>query len=162
HKVFQVEPTQFNDVGKVMASPWKFKRHGDTGRWVSELFPHVATHFDDLAIVRSVVSKFPEHTSANYFLHTGSGVQGRPSMGAWHGRGAGAGYGPGGDSKERPGFIVLNGGLAPRGGLDTSNSGSPPAASQGSVSRAGAPPVANVVPLEPKTELQRGKLELLR
>jgi len=156
HKVFKVEPTQFNDVGKVMASPWKFKRHGDTGRWVSELFPHVAKCIDDLAIIRSVVSKFPEHTSANYFLHTGSGVQGRPSMGAW------AGYGLGTDSKDLPGFIVLNGGLIPPGGLDNFNSGFLPAAYQGSVFRAGDPPVANVVPLETKSELQRGKLDLLR
>src|SRR4051812_34173610 len=42
HSVFKVEPTQFNAVGKVMASPWKFKRHGDCGQWVSELFPHLA------------------------------------------------------------------------------------------------------------------------
>src|SRR5215208_4737351 len=69
HSVFKVEPTQFNAVGKVMASPWKFKRHGECGQWVSELFPHLARCVDDLAFVRSLTSKFPEHTSANYFLH---------------------------------------------------------------------------------------------
>src|SRR5205823_10582927 len=42
HTVFKVEPTQFNNVGRVMASPWKFTRHGQSGLWVSELFPHVA------------------------------------------------------------------------------------------------------------------------
>ena len=42
HSVFKVEPTQFNNVGKVMASPWKFQQHGQSGLWVSDLFPHVA------------------------------------------------------------------------------------------------------------------------
>jgi len=156
HSVLKVEPTQFNNVGKVMASPWKFKRHGDCGQWVSELFPHVAECVDDLAFVRSLTSKFPEHTSANYFLHTGSGVQGRPSMGAW------VTYGLGSESKDLPGFIVLNGGLIPPGGLDNFNSGFLPAAFQGSVFRAGDPPVANVVPLEKQSALQTGKLDLLK
>ena len=102
HSVFKVEPTQFNNVGKVMASPWKFAKRGKSGLWVSELFPHVAKCVDDLAVVRSMVSKFPEHTSANYFLHTGAGVQGRPSMGAW------AGYGLGSENRDWPAFIVLN------------------------------------------------------
>ncbi len=78
HSVFKVEPTQFDNVGKVMASPWKFRRRGQCGHTVSDLFPHVAQCADELCLVRSVVSKFPEHTSANYFLHTGSGLQGRP------------------------------------------------------------------------------------
>ena len=42
HTVFKVEPTQFNNVGKVMASPWKFQQRGQSGLWVSDLFPHVA------------------------------------------------------------------------------------------------------------------------
>ena len=50
---------------------------------VSELFPHTATCVDDIALIRSMTSQFPEHTNANYFLHTGSGLQGRPSMGSW-------------------------------------------------------------------------------
>jgi Protein of unknown function (DUF1501) len=156
HTIFKVEPTQFNNVTKVMASPWKFKQHGDCGQWVSELFPHVAKCVDDMAFLRSLTSKFPEHTSANYFLHTGSGVQGRPSMGAW------VGYGLGSESKELPGFIVLNGGLIPPGGLDNFNSGFLPAAFQGSVFRAGDPPVANVVPLEKQSAVQVGKLDLLK
>ena len=155
HSLLKVEPTQFDKVGKVMASPWKFQQHGECGQWVSELFPHVAKHVDDLAVVRSVVSKFAEHTSANYFLHTGSGLQGRPSMGAW------VGYGLGSESKDLPGFIVLNGGLVPPGGLDNFNSGFLPAAFQGSVFRAGDPPVANVAPVEKSADLQKAKLGLL-
>ncbi|MGV2338244.1 MAG UNVERIFIED_CONTAM: DUF1501 domain-containing protein [Planctomycetaceae bacterium] len=47
---------------------------------VSDLFPEIAKHVDDMAVIRSMTSNFPEHTNANYFLHTGSGLQGRPSM----------------------------------------------------------------------------------
>jgi hypothetical protein len=156
HSVFKVEPTQFDNVGKVMASPWKFKRHGQSGLWASELFPHVAGCIDDLCFIRSMVSKFSEHTSANYFLHTGSGFQGRPSMGAWFS------YGLGSLNKNLPGFIVLNGGLIPPGGLDNFNSGFLPAAYQGSVFRAGDPPVANIRRLESTDARQRAKLDLLR
>jgi hypothetical protein len=155
HSIFKVEPTQFNNVGKVMASPWKFKRYGQSGIEVSELFPNVAEFVDDLAVVRSMVSKFPEHTSANYFLHTGSGVQGRPSMGAW------SSYGLGSLNKDLPGFIVINGGLIPPGGLDNFNSGFLPAAYQGSVFRPSNPPVANIDRREPTDKHQRGKLDLL-
>jgi hypothetical protein len=156
HSVFKVEPTQFDNVGKVMASPWKFARHGQCGRNVSELFPHLAGCVDDLAFIHSMVSNFPEHTSANYFLHTGSGFQGRPSMGAW------LSYGLGSENKNLPGFIVLNGGLIPPGGLDNFNSGFLPAAYQGSIFRPADPPVANIRRTEPSDELQRGKLDLVR
>jgi hypothetical protein len=156
HSVFKVEPTQFNNVGKVMASPWPFKQHGASGLWVSSLFPHVAEFADDLAVIRSLVSKFPEHTSANYFLHTGSGVQGRPSMGAW------ASYGLGSLNKNLPGFIVLNGGLIPPGGLDNFNSGFLPAAYQGSVFRAENPPLANIARREATDGQQRAKLDLIK
>ena len=156
HSVFTVEPTQFNNVGKVMASPWKFKQRGDGGLWVSDLFPNVAECADDLAVIRSMVSNFSEHTSANYFLHTGNGFQGRPSMGAW------VSYGLGSDNKNLPGFLVLNGGLIPPGGLDNFNSGFLPAAFQGSVFRAGDPPVANIERAEPSDALQRGKIDLMK
>src|SRR5262249_16896292 len=121
-----------------------------------ELFPYTARHVDDLAFIHSMTSRFPEHTSANYFLHTGSGLQGRPSMGAW------IGYGLGSENRNLPGFIVLNGGLIPPGGLDEFNSGFLPAAYQGSVFRAGDPPVANIRPLERDANQQRQKLNLLR
>jgi hypothetical protein len=155
HSVFQVEPTQFDNVGKVMASPWAFRRHGQSGLWVSDLLPHIAGCVDDLCMVRSMVSKFPEHTSANFFLHTGVGVQGRPSMGAWFS------YGLGSENRNLPGFIVLNGGLIPPGGLDNFNSGFLPAAYQGSVFRPADPPVANIRRREPTDQHQRNKLDLL-
>lgn len=156
HSIFRVESTQFNNVGRVMASPWRFQQHGQGGLWVSELFPHVARCADDLCVVRSMVSKFPEHTSANYFLHTGTGVQGRPSMGSWFS------YGLGSANRDLPGFIVLNGGLIPPGGLDNFNSGFLPAAYQGSIFRPADPPLANIRPREVSDQAQRGKLDLLR
>ena len=75
----KIEPTQFNNIGNTLASPWKFQNYGQSGIPVSDLFPEMARHVDDMAIVRSMTSAFPEHTNANYFLHTGSGLQGRPS-----------------------------------------------------------------------------------
>jgi hypothetical protein len=156
HRLLRVEPTQFDNVGRVMASPWQFRRYGQSGLPVSDLFPHVARRADDLCVLRSMVSRFPEHTSANYFLHTGSGFQGRPSMGAWFT------YGLGSENRNLPGFVVLNGGLVPPGGLDNFNSGFLPAAYQGSLFRAGDPPVANIRRLEPNEDRQRGKLDLVR
>ncbi len=151
----KIEPTQFNNIGKTLMSPWKFKNYGESGTPVSELFPHVAKHVDDLAVIRSMTSDFSEHTNANYFLHTGSGFQGRPSMGAW------LGYGLGSECKDLPGFIVLNGGLTPPGGLDCFNSGFLPASYQGSVFNAGESPIANIRPSERMPSLQRNKLDLL-
>jgi hypothetical protein len=156
HKVFKVEPTQFDNVGRVMASPWKFRRRGKSGLWISDLFPFVAQHADELCVIRSMISRFPEHTSANYFLHTGSGFQGRPSMGAWFS------YGLGSLNKNLPGFIVLDGGLIPPGGLDNFNSGFLPAAYQGSVFRPADPPVANIRPVESSDARQRNKLDLVK
>ncbi|NOZ41007.1 MAG: DUF1501 domain-containing protein [Planctomycetes bacterium] len=155
-KLFKVEPTQFNNNGNVLASPWKFKQYGEAGIPVSELFPHVATCVDELAIVRSMVSEFPEHTFANYFLHTGSGLQGRPSMGAW------VNYGLGSECQNLPGFVVINGGLIPPGGLDCFGSGFLPASYQGSVFKPTGSGVANIERTEPSDQQQRGKLDLIR
>jgi hypothetical protein len=152
----KTHPTQFNNVGTVLKSPWKFREYGDSGIPVSDLFPCVAGRVDDLAIVRSMVSNFSEHTSANYFLHTGSGLQGRPSHGAW------ITYGLGSECQNLPGFVVLNGGLVPPGGLDCFNNGFLPAAYQGSVFKASETPVANIRPAEPTAALQKRKLALLK
>ncbi|WP_339907836.1 DUF1501 domain-containing protein [Symmachiella dynata] len=156
HSVLKVEPTQFDAVGKVMRSPWKFKQHGESGLPVSSLFPHIATHMDDLCVINSMVAQFPEHTNANYFLHTGHGIQGRPSMGAW------ASYGLGSENQDLPGFVVLNGGLIPPGGLDCFNSGFLPATHQGSIFKPSNPPVANIKRSEQNSQLQRNKLALMR
>lgn len=151
----KIEPTQFNNIGNTLASPWMFKQHGDSGIPISELFPHVAEHADDLAVIRSMTSNFSEHTNANYFLHTGIGIQGRPSMGAWFT------YGLGSECQNLPGYIVLNGGLIPPGGLDNFNNGFLPATYQGSVFNASDVPVANIRRTEASDALQRNKLALL-
>jgi hypothetical protein len=136
----KVEPTQFNNVGNTLASPWKFKKHGQSGLPVSDLFPHVATCIDDLCVIRSMVANFSEHTNANYFIHSGTGQQGRPSMGAW------VTYGLGSECQDLPGFVVLGSGMIPPGGVDCFGSGFLPAAYQGSLFRHGSQPVADLTP----------------
>lgn len=152
----KLAPTQFDNIGKVLGSPWSFSQHGQSGHWISSLFPHLAEVADDLAIIKSMTSKFSEHTSANYFLHTGSGLQGRPSMGAWFG------YGLGSENQNLPGFVVLNGGLIPPGGLDCFGSGFLPSAYQGSVFLPREQPLANIRPSEEDARLQLNKLDLIR
>ena len=151
----KIEPTQFNNIGNTLASPWKFRRYGQSGVPVSDLLPHIARHVDDMAIIRSMTSNFSEHTNANYFLHTGIGIQGRPSMGAW------VGYGLGSECRDLPGFITLNGGLIPPGGLDNFNSGFLPATYQGSIFNSGDALVANIQRREATAQLQQNKLTLL-
>lgn len=152
----KVPPTQFDSVGAVLKSPWKFKNYGQSGIPVSDLFPHVAQCVDDLAVVRSMTSEFSEHTNGNYFMHSGSGVQGRPSVGAW------MTYGLGSECEDLPGFIVLNSGMIPPGGLDCFASGFLPASYQGSLFTAGESPVADIRRTEADDRLQRNKLELLQ
>ena len=152
----QIEPTQFNNIGTTMGSPWKFANHGESGIAVSELLPQMARHVDDMAVIRSMTSNFSEHTNANYFLHTGNGQQGRPSMGAW------VSYGLGSECQDLPGFVVLNGGLIPPGGLDCFNSSFLPATYQGSIFNTNDAPVANIRPTEGNDVLQRNKLQLLQ
>ena len=152
----KMEPTQFNDNGATQGSPWKFRQYGEGGLWISDLFPHLAQHADRLCVVRSVVAEFSEHTNANYFLHTGHGLQGRPSMGAW------IGYGLGSDNRDLPAYVVLNGGLIPPGGIDCFHSGFLPAHAQGSVFRMHGDAVTNVARREPTADQQARKLDLLR
>ena len=152
----KLAPTQFDNVGKVLKSQWKFSQHGEAGHWISTLFPHLSEVSDELAMIKSMTSNFSEHTSANYFLHTGNGLQGRPSMGAW------LGYGLGSENQNLPGFVVLNGGLIPPGGLDCFGSGFLPSAYQGSVFLPQSQPLANIRPSELNPQLQRSKLDLIR
>lgn len=153
----KLAPTQFDNVGNILQSPWEFKQRGESGAWVSDLFPHLAQKevIDEIAFVKSMTSRFSEHTFANYFLHTGSGFQGRPSMGAWFG------YGLGSENQNLPGFVVLNGGLIPPGGLDCFGSGFLPAAYQGSIFLPQEQPIANIQP-QVSPEVQKRKLGLLR
>ncbi len=152
----KLEKTQFEEIGKVLKSPWTFRQRGQSGLWISDLFPHVARHADDLCVLNSMTSNFPEHTSANYFLHSGVGLQGRPSLGAW------VTYGLGSPNENLPGFVVLNGGQIPSGGLDCFGSGFLPATYQGSLLNALGTPLANVVPTEKTVLLQQSKRRLVQ
>jgi len=152
----KIQPTQFANIGNSLGSLWKFNNRGESGLPVSDLFPHVAECADDLCVIRSMTSTFSEHTNANYFLHTGHGLQGRPSMGAW------ATYGLGTESENLPGYVVINGGLIPPGGLACFGSGFLPATYQGSVFKNGSIPVADINRTEPNDAAQMRKIELMR
>ena len=86
---------------KLMGSPWKFKQHGQSGLWVSELFPSVAAQADKLCVIRSMHTDLPAHPEAFLMLHTGSSQFIRPSLGAW------TLYGLGTESDDLPGFISV-------------------------------------------------------
>jgi hypothetical protein len=150
-----MERTQFNNNGNTLRSPWSFAQHGQSGLPVSSLFPNVARCADDLCVVRSMTSKFNEHTNANYFLHTGAGLVGRPSMGAW------VSYGLGDPRNDLPGFVVINGGLIPVGGRELLGNGFLPSAYQSSLFRPSGDGMPNVKGALP-TERQRRILDLSR
>lgn len=151
----KVQPTQFDNVGTVLKSPWPFRNYGESGTPLSSIIPFIGACADDLCVVRSMTSNFSEHTNANYFLHTGHGLQGRPSMGSW------VSYGLGSECRNLPGFIVLNGGLIPPGGADCFHNGFLPATHQASIFKPGASPVADLERTEPTSVEQQRKLALL-
>ena len=87
---------------KLLGSPWKFRQHGESGLWASELFPHVARHLDDICVIRSMQSKGQSHGQAVCMLHTGSDNFVRPSVGAW------VNYGLGDLNHNLPGFVSIS------------------------------------------------------
>ncbi|MBI1323078.1 DUF1501 domain-containing protein [bacterium] len=153
----KIDATQFDQIGNMLPSLWPFRNRGESGLPVSDLFPHLARHADDLCVIRSLTSEFPEHAQACYFVHTGSGAQGRPSMGAW------ASYGLGTDNEDLPGFVVLNGGMIPLGGVGCYASGFLPAEHTGAFFHVGAegPIVENIVP-GTAPDRQRMTLDFIR
>lgn len=151
-----VPETQFRIGNKVMKSPYKFKQYGQCGAWVSEIFPEVATCVDDMAIIRSMVAENSEHTAANYFMNTGWAIAGRPSMGAW------VTYALGSECNELPGYVVLDTGQMPLGGVECFSNGFLPSKFQGTLFHQGSSPVPDIRPLEPTAALQGSKLELIQ
>ncbi|HEV3021473.1 MAG TPA: DUF1501 domain-containing protein [Pirellulales bacterium] len=85
----------------LLASPWKFHRHGESGIEVSELFPHTAACIDDLCVIRSMVTDDPNHPGGCLLMNTGERVFSRPSMGAW------VTYGLGTENQNLPGFVAI-------------------------------------------------------
>src|SRR5688572_22380036 len=85
----------------ILGSKRKWQRHGKSGLWVSDWFPHVATHADDLAVIKSCVSDGINHAGGVCQMNTGAIFGGRPSLGAW------VSYGIGTENKNLPGFVVI-------------------------------------------------------
>jgi Protein of unknown function (DUF1501) len=92
---------QFAKTGKLLGSPWKFQRYGESGIYVSDLFPNVARHVDDLCILNSLHGSNPAHGGALLKMHTGSDSFVRPSLGSW------LVYGLGSENHNLPGFITI-------------------------------------------------------
>ena len=138
-----------------LASPWKFARHGQSGAWVSDLFPHLATCVDDMAIVRSMVSGFPLHPRANLLMHTGRNTGGFPSLGSW------VNYALGSENKNLPGYVLLHAGSVPPGGLENFSNGFLPASHQATAMQAEGKPVVNIDPADKDARIQRAKLDAL-
>lgn len=107
---FDYKPALKKDAGKsgrygggtLMGSPFKFSQHGDSGLWISELFPQLAGQADKLCLLRGMHSDSPNHPTAQTLQHTGNFQFVRPSIGAW------TLYGLGTDNSSLPGFIALN------------------------------------------------------
>lgn len=139
-----------------LKSPWGFKQHGDSGLPVSDLFPHLATCADELAVIRSMRAELPIHSTGVLFLHTGSNNAGRPSLGSW------VNYGLGSENQNLPGFVVLSFGVVPCGGMENYSSGFLPANQQATLLQADGIPLDNLQPADKDARIQQAKLALLK
>jgi hypothetical protein len=137
---------------ELMAGPWKWARHGESGRWVSELLPHTARHIDELCQVRSMFSESSNHAPATYLMNTGAILGGRPSLGSW------VTYGLGSVNQNLPGYVLLYkvGGL---GGSQNWSNAFLPAAFQGTQFRHEGSPVLNLQPPSEFADVQRSTLD---
>lgn len=127
------------EVPKLLGTTREFARHGQSGSWVSELLPHFAQVVDEVAVIRSVATDVFNHAPAKLFVNTGSTQFGRPSMGSW------VTYGIGSESRDLPGFVVLQSGpRGPRGGAVNWGSGFLPSSHQGVPLRTGGEPILNL------------------
>ncbi len=123
-----------------LKSPWRFRQRGQSGLPISDLFPHIASCADDLAVIRSMKADLPLHSTGVLFLHTGINTAGRPSLGSW------VNYGLGSENRNLPGFCVLSFGVVPCGGLENYSSGFLPANFQGTLFHAEGAPIDNIRP----------------
>ena len=108
---FDKPKVTFAKTGNLLASPWQFKPYGQCGHMVSELFPHVARHVDDICFIHGAHGTNPAHGGALLKLHTGADNFVRPSMGAW------VGYGLGTENENLPSYVTICPTLA-HGGLN--------------------------------------------
>lgn len=124
---------------KLLGTNRKFQQHGESGQVVSECLPHIASISDDLTFIKSVKTDVFNHGPAKFFMNTGSPRFGRPSMGAW------VTYGIGSESRDLPGFVVLQSGpRGPRGGAPNWGSGFLPTTYQGVPFRNKGAPILNL------------------
>jgi hypothetical protein len=138
--------TIMGNPGGLMPSPWTFKKHGQSGMDISELFPHIAEHADDLALIRSMHALSPAHGPALFQMNTGSILAGHPSVGSW------VTYGLGSENENLPGFIVFTdyrGG--PINGPPNWGNGYMPAAYQGTTFRDTGDPIVDLKPPAERT-----------
>lgn len=98
---FKNTRTRVTEERTLMSSPFEFKQHGESGAWVSELFPEIARHVDDLCFIKTLHTDAVAHGPATLFLHTGATNLVRPSMGAW------VSYGLGSENANLPGFVSI-------------------------------------------------------
>ena len=156
---FALPRVKFAQTGNLLKSPWKFKHYGQSGLPVSDLFPHVAKHVDDLCVIRSMHGTNPAHGGALLKLHTGSDTFVRPSMGSW------ISYGLGTENSDLPAFVTICPTLA-HGGVNNWGSAFLPAHCQGTpMGNASIPADQAVVKhIRSKSltpELQRAQLDLV-
>ncbi|MEX0937853.1 MAG: DUF1501 domain-containing protein [Pirellulales bacterium] len=154
----QVERTQFNNNGSIMASPFEFAPSGQSGLAVSSIFPEIASVADELAVIRSMTTTVNEHAQGNFFMHTGFPFMGYPSAGAW------CTYGLGSENHNLPGYVVLQSGgaVSPHGGISLFSNGFLPAHHQGSIVNADGPEaIRNIRPRDARLDQQR-RLDFVR
>jgi hypothetical protein len=141
--------------GPLMKSPYEFKQYGQSGKWVSELFPNMAGIVDELAFIHSAQGRSVDHTLSHYEWNTGSIIAGYPSLGSW------VTYGLGSENQSLPAFVVIQ---DPRGGPFTGSSqwsaGFLPAAYQGTMFRAVGDPILDLHPPNGSLTVDQQRSEL--
>jgi hypothetical protein len=145
---------------KLLASPWRFARHGESGTWVSELFPETARHVDDLCVLSGMHTEGQSHGQAVLQLHTGAQNLTRPSMGSW------VVYGLGSENQELPGFITICP-TRSHGGAQNYGNAFLPAAYQGTAIGSASTPassaqIRHIANDRLTPDLQRRELDLLQ
>ncbi|MEP7365876.1 MAG: DUF1501 domain-containing protein [Acidobacteriota bacterium] len=149
--------TSMGTVGNtIMPSKRKWAQHGQSGMWVSDWYPHVAQHVDDIALIRSCWADGLNHVGSVCQMNTGSIIAGRPSLGSW------LTYGLGTANQNLPTFVVLTDNKSVVGGTQNWNSGFLPATYQGTLLQREGPPILNLTrPDRIGAAQQRGLLDLL-
>ena len=140
---------------ELMASPYRFAQHGQTGTWVSSLFPKMAEHVDDIALIYSMQADSNNHAPASYQLHTGDVRGGKASLGSW------VTYGLGTENTDLPGYVVLFD-AGPLGGNANFSNGFLPPAFQPTRLRDRGLPVLDLLPPDHLVSGQRQSIDLMQ